>query len=172
MVRLVPVYYLMSDCPCRCRTKVLYQHTCWRALVIHRDGPEQKALERRGQRCYHSSGPQHPSAETWGRSGTGVEARTDVGEIPDLFSPAERAPTFLKGCCDDAHAHTRCCLLLLGKGQLKEQFPPLVSLVSRLNPLCTVHFADRSCSGSQRQRTQLEDHSALAFSPSLLHLHL
>ena len=55
----------------------------------------------------------------------------------------------------------QCCSLaafiVFIKGALKERWPPLVSLVGRLDPLCTAHFADCVSSASRRQRTQVED---------------
>ena len=47
----------------------------------------------------------------------------------------------------------QCCSLaafiVFIKGALKERWPPLVSLVGRLDPLCTAHFADCVSSASQ-----------------------
>ena len=128
---LAPVYYLMSahldDVPSYGTS------THVGALVIHRDGPEQNRMREEANAAATVAGSQHLSAETWGRSCAGVEARTDVGEIQDLSPPAERAPTFLKGCCDDAHARARwrsavllsCCLLLLGKGRSEGAVAPI-----------------------------------------------
>jgi hypothetical protein len=97
----------------------------------------------------------------WYRSRGSYRRRRETRSLPtcreSTYSPASRdvAMTRTRPHAGVAQCCSLAAFIAFIKGALKERWSLLVSLVGRLGPLCTAHFADRVSSASRDRERQL-----------------